>query len=53
MSNPVEEVLSTNAAFYEALATGDFGLCKRCGPTPTMSHASIQVGALFLGGNLL
>tara|TARA_B100001741_G_C16219519_1_gene444172 strand:- start:170 stop:568 length:399 start_codon:yes stop_codon:yes gene_type:complete len=29
MSNPVEEVLSTNAAFYEALATGDFGLMQK------------------------
>ena len=29
MSNPVEEVLSTNAAFYEALATGDFDLMQK------------------------
>ena len=29
MSNPLEEVLSTNAAFYEALATGDFGLMQK------------------------
>ena len=32
MSNPVEEVLSTNAAFYEALATGDFGLMQKVWP---------------------
>ena len=29
MSNSLEEVLSTNAAFYEALATGDLGLMKK------------------------
>ena len=29
MSNPLKEVLSTNAAFYEALATGDFGLMQK------------------------
>ena len=29
MSNPLEEVLSTNATFYEALASGDFGLMQK------------------------
>ena len=29
MSKPLEEVLSINAAFYEALATGDFGLMQK------------------------
>ena len=29
MSNSLEDVLSTNAAFYEALATGDFGLMQK------------------------
>ena len=29
MSNPLEEVLSTNAAFYEALTSGDFGLMQK------------------------
>ena len=29
MPNPLEDVLSTNLSFYEALATGDFGLMQK------------------------
>ena len=29
MPSPLEDVLSSNASFYEALATGDFGLMQK------------------------
>ena len=29
MLNPLEEVLSVNASFYEVLATGDFDLMQK------------------------